>query len=246
LHHDRRHRQAPSYGDRSNRLLPTSSTSDLTHPAQAAVRAASALRAPPASTIRLTADAVRWPTQPHGEGDPHEAVRWVLDGQTKGGRLCALDRIRLPPVPARRLGSSCRVRTRPGGGHGGARQRRRICPERKFCTTARYDHRRVASTERHLDLGAWRLEADRAAAGAAGVLVDRHGVAQSGIAPPRPQRVHSAARHGALLLGNGVQGSSTVGRAVPLRPTLADQFGSACASVSCGVRVGVCGGSGRA
>jgi hypothetical protein len=38
LHHDRRHRQAAPYRDRSNRLLPTSSTSDLAHRAAAAVR----------------------------------------------------------------------------------------------------------------------------------------------------------------------------------------------------------------
>jgi len=37
------------------------------------------------------------------------------------------------------------------------RQSRLICPECEFCATARYDPRPVASTWRHLDLGAWRL-----------------------------------------------------------------------------------------
>lgn len=38
------------------------------------------------------------------------------------------------------------------------RRRRLVCPDCEFSTPARYDRRPVASTWRHLDMGAWRLE----------------------------------------------------------------------------------------
>lgn len=64
--------------------------------------------------------------------------------------------LRLPGVHVRR------VAFEPSRVVVGVALRRRclVCPECGYATTARYDRRPVASTWRHLDLGAWRLEVE--------------------------------------------------------------------------------------